>query len=318
MINMYKYPKIVSFTLALSYLLICNLYLYNLYLAVEGVDIHNYLKHFQEDINEYRAIPIFYEHNTFFYDVVTFINIFFKFENASTIYIYIMSFITFFLAYKFFLDAMYLKTTLTGIFFIFLILFTPKVMDIFVSQIRGGLALVIFLYGMNFNSKIIKLTFIIFSSFIHFMVLPILSLYLLYYFFKKTNLLRKSNALTILILIFFCFIAVYIMTLIYPIGGYRNDLMYSLLIFFITIYFLSISKILITNVEGFVAIGLMIMILVSSIVDYHLIRFLGIAFVMYGLAIINLNNITFLKNNIIFYFVLFCTYHFYFLRIYVF
>ena len=66
--------------------------------------------------------------------------------------------------------------------------------------------------------------------------------------------------------------------------------------------------------DGFIAIGLMFMISISPFIDINIMRYLGIAFILFGIFIINNNNINILKKYTSIYFVLIIIYQYYFFK----
>ena len=146
------------------------------------------------------------------------------------------------------------------------------------------------------------------------MILPILFFYMLLYFYKKIGLIKKSKLLSILVSCVFCIILILLIKSTYQTSPYRNEILYTMLNFFILNLFIINNKDFYNESEGYVAICLMLLVIFSFFLDYHLSRYIGVAIILYGIAIIKTTELKILKMNIFFYFVVFVVYQYFFLR----
>jgi len=301
---------ILSIILSVLYLLIINYYVFNLYLGATTADIYNYIYNINKSLQQGTVL----DDKFYFYSAIIYIYSWFDFKDPFKIYVQIFSVTIFLLSYKLFLNVFHLKKRLIPFILVVLILFTPSVFELIASNIRSGVALVIFLYGIKSNTRLIKLILIFISVLIHFMVLPILSLYILFYSLKKIGIVRRSTSINILLLIFTSLTFCLITKFNFYTSGYQYGFLFSILVYFITILFTYFYSKVIANEDGFVAIGLMFMISISSFLDINLMRYLGVAFILYGIFIINTNNINIIKKYTSFYFILVIIYQIYFFR----
>tara|TARA_Y200000002_G_scaffold382778_1_gene401249 strand:- start:1883 stop:2830 length:948 start_codon:yes stop_codon:yes gene_type:complete len=307
---MRQFPKASSFILAALYLLIINQYALDLYLGAVSSDIYNYIYNIGKTLEQGTIL----DNKWYFYTVIFYFNSWFDIRDPYTIYLSIASISIFLLSYKLFQNVFHSKKRLISFILIVLILFTPSVFELIVSNIRSGGAFILFLYGIKSNSRSIKLILISMSVLTHLMILPILCFYILFYFLKKTGFIRRSTFFSILFLIFFSFILCLLIKFNRSTGVYQYSFLYTTLVYFITIMYIYYNSKAVKNEDGFVAIGLMLMISISPFLDINIMRYLGIAFILYGIFIINNNNINILKKYTSIYFVLIIIYQFYFFK----
>ena len=307
---MRQFPITSSLIFALLYLFVINQYLVDLYLGAVSADIYNYIYNIGKTLQQGTIL----DNKWFFYTVIVYSNSWFNVKDPYDIYLFIASISVFLLSYKLFLYAFRSEKRLISFILIVLILLTPTVFELTVSNIRSGVAFVLFLYGIKSNSRFIKLILISMSVLTHLMILPILSLYILFYSLKKIGIVRRSTSISILYLIFFSFILSLLIKFNQYTGIYQYSISYTFLVFFITILFIYYNSKVAKDEDGFVAIGLMIMISISSFLDINIMRYLGIAFILYGIFMINTNNINTLKKYTSIYLILTIIYQFYFFR----
>ena len=307
---MRQFPRASSFIFAVLYLLIINNYVLSLYLGTVSSDIYNYIYNIGKTLEQGPRL----ENKWYFYAFISYLDSFFDFSDPYKIYLSIASVSVFLLSYKLFQNVFHSKKRLISFILIVLILFTPTVFELIASNIRSGVAFILFLYGIKSNSRLIKLTLISLSLLIHLMILPLLCFYLLFHILKKIGLVRRSTFLSLLLLIFLSVVLCFLIKFNRSTGVYQYSFLYTTLVYFITTVFIYYYSKIIKNEDGFVALGLMFMISISPFLDINIMRYLGIAFILFGIFIINNNNINILKKYTSIYFVLIITYQFYFFK----
>lgn len=295
-LNFFLYNNAVSVILALLYAIFIDIYVVNLYVEAEAGDYANYLK----NIDALLVDPLIASLNSVFYKIILYINLLFSIKDGSVLIHFIVFFSSFLIAYVFF-QAMFQHEKPMYIFiFILFILFTPKVMDLFISNIRGGVAFALFIYGIKRHHGYIKKILIILSVSIHLLILPLLLTYILFFYFNKVNAL-KLFPLRVMALFTLSFVMVIAMGELYLLQPYNNGLLYTFSLFLFLIIVIFLNKKTIQNEDGFIAIALMSMLVSSSLLDYSIIRYFGIAFVYYGLFIINSHSDILIKRFIVIY-----------------
>ena len=305
---MRQYPKTITLILSILYLLYINQILLNLYFGAASSDIHNYIFNINKTLEQGSVL----DNKWFFYTVIRNINLWLGPFNSYEIFFFILSVNVFLLSHKLFQSIFYVKKKLLSFILVLLILLTPSVFELIAANIRSGTAFVIFLYGIKSKSRLIKLIFISLSIMTHFWILLLLSLYILFFILKKTNITRGSTFLSILFLIFFGLITNLLIKNIIFTGAYQYSFLYSILLYFITAVFIHYNKKILQNEDGFVSIGLMLFLLMSFFFDINIIRYLPVAFILFGISVINNHNINILKNYTFVYFFLVIIFQFYF------
>ena len=283
------------------------------FLAKESGDIHNYLFNIKRAIMVGHDLPGL-QGSGYYYIIISKFSSIFEIKDPLLIISIIISINSYLLSYKFFSYFHKNQKGLISFIFILMVLFTPKVIDLIVSNTRSGLAIVIFLYGINSFNKFNKILLISLSASIHLIVLPILAIYLLFYFLKKLKISVLDSPIKIILLFCFSFILVNLMKTFHYTGEYYNGLLYTVLIYIITVVFIALAGQKITkDISFFVSLGLLFMCIISSIIDYNLIRYLGVVFILIGLFVVNSNN-NILFNFSFMYFFLFIVYLYYWLK----
>lgn len=307
---MRQFPIASSFIFAVLYLLIINNYVLSMYLGTVSSDIYNYIYNIGKTLEQGTIL----DNKWYFYAVIFYLNSFFDFSDPYKIYLSTASVSIFLLSYKLFQNVFHSKKGLISFILIVLILFTPTVFELIASNIRSGVAFILFLYGIKSNSRLIKFTLISMSVLTHLMILPLLCFYLLFHILKKIGLVRRSTFLSLLFLIFLSVVLCFLIKFNRSAGVYQYSFLYTTLVYFITTMFIYYFSKIIKNEDGFIAIGLMFMISISPFLDINIMRYLGIAFILFGIFIINNNNINILKKYTSIYFVLIIIYQYYFFK----
>jgi hypothetical protein len=197
---------------------------------------------------------------------------------------------------------------------IFMVLISPKLLDALASNLRSGIAFGIFLYAVELLHGYKKLPILILSALIHLSMVPLIGLYVLFQIMDKKAFFRmRSTFLFFSFLAFVTLLVAYTMKNLHPLPVWNNGLLYTLSIFFLLILPIILKKNIVRSTEGFMFIGIMLLLLWSFILDYASIRFFSYALPFIILLAVKSPNKTFIYKLTIGYFPFFILYQYYWL-----
>ena len=172
---------------------------------------------------------------------------------------------------------------------ILIVFCTPRVVDLFASGVRSGFAFTILIFGLNYFKGTSKIILIIISVVLHLSMLPIVGLYLLFTFFNTSGFNFSSSIYYLLLTTFGIFI-VFLADYSYPVASVSQSIRYQILIFILSLFFILIAKGAVKDIFGFLAIGIILIVIVGFIFDVSFIRFVGNAILFYLFFLIKENN----------------------------
>lgn len=268
-----------------------------------GADIYDYLYNLNSYAVQQRKIIV--PGKGYFYEFVSFLNLFLKLD-AKNIFILIMNINSFLISVILFKNTTNSKNFLAVYFLIWMVLITPSVLEFLISNIRSSFAFVLFLIGLNFKSKSLKLIFFLFSSLIHLLIIPIIITFFLFYFIKKNHPLNKLDlGLNFIIIFIFNSIIIYSTTTIKFIEPSSQGYFYLIFMLSFTAIF-SIFKRCIKFIEGYLAFSLMLLVNIALIIGFDFSRYFPISVILFSIFLIKNYN----QNNIVifnfFYLVVLC------------
>lgn len=167
-----------------------------------------------------------------------------------------------------------------------MVFFTPNVQFLFSSGIRSGIAFTILMVAFIYFKGVGKYILFGLSSLIHLSMLPILSLYYLFYMLNNKRI--KSSFISSLFLLLLGSFLVVIAGSIFAVStSFSQSISYIFLIVYVALLIIFINKKAIKNVYGFMSVGLILIVLSGIIIDVSFIRYVGNAIILYLFFLIN-------------------------------
>ena len=130
--------------------------------------------------------------------------------------------------------------------FLLMIFFTPRVVDLFASSLRSGIAFTIFIISNNYLKGVRKYILMMLSILIHLSMLPIISLYLLFYTLHKKRV-NVSYLTSIFVLLLFSLIVNIGAKEFHSSIGINTSFYYNFLVFLILLLIVFTNKKVINN-----------------------------------------------------------------------
>lgn len=201
------------------------------------------------------------------------------------IYAFLTSSITFFILslnirqrkYLFFITLLFL-----------MVFFTPRVMNLFSSSIRSGIAFTILIISFVYLKGLKQYIFLLLSTIIHLSMAPMIAFYVLFNWIEKKRIKLSFAATLFLLLLCTTLISVIVPKLTFTYDtGVNQSLLYMVLITIIALLMIFTNKSAIKNVYGFISIGLILVVLTGYyLVDFSFVRYIGNAIIFYLLFIV--------------------------------
>ena len=170
-----------------------------------------------------------------------------------------------------------------------IIFFSPRVINLFSSGVRSGIAFTLLLPAMVYFRGLKKYIFFLLSTMIHHSMAPMIFFYILFGWLnnRKWKLSYMGNSF-ILALCSFC---IALAATQWPFtsrgSGVNQSIYYMSLVMFVSIFIMFTNKKVIRNVYGFISIGLCMTIFFGYLIDYSFIRYIGNAILLYLFFILN-------------------------------
>ena len=162
-----------------------------------------------------------------------------------------------------------------------MVFLTPIVTNLFASQIRSTIAFTLLMLAMIYFKGAVRYILFGLSSFIHFSMIPMISLYLLFHTLNKIRI-RSAFIMPLSILLFVSFlIAIAAYALQFNVTSVSQGILYNFLIFYIALLMIFANKKAIKNIYGFISIALMLIYLSGQIIDISFVRYIGYAIILY-------------------------------------
>ena len=303
--------------IAILYALFINYYVLNFYIEFNTSDLGNYLRNTEAHFGRFSKGDYHSSKMSIFYHLLYLIDLSHSYisnkEFSALIFSILASSILF--VYTLLSGVQNLKHLLIVLPIVVMLLLTPKVIDLFAATIRNGAAFAVFYYSIQLLEGYKKNIGILFSVLIHMSMLPLLALYIFYYFVHKV-INVKSTFVILLVLFFFCLALMYGLSIVYPAGINSFLIGYKAMVFFLrpVFIFFSFYSSALKSVEGFMAIGIMFIILLSFIFNYNLIRYLGVSIIFFSTFIISIKRKSVTQLYSIAYFPFVLTYLYYWIK----
>ena len=167
-----------------------------------------------------------------------------------------------------------------------MVFFSPIVQVLFSSGIRSGIAFTILMIAFVYTKGITKYLLFLLSSAVHLSMLPILSLYVLFYLLNN-NKFKTPFAISLFILLSGCFSIALGASLVHVETTVSSSVAYNLIIFYVALLIMFINKKALKNLYGFLSVGLILIYLSGLFIDASFIRYVGNAIILYLFFLIN-------------------------------
>ncbi len=211
-----------------------------------------------------------------------------EFFNQSTITIlccmgFIISSITFYIYSVKIRSEQYLIYILPLFLMVF---FTPIVQVLFSSGIRSGIAFTILMIAFVYTRGIVKYLLFLLSSAIHLSMLPILSLYVLFYFLNN-KYFKTPFAISLFLILAGSFTIAVGASLVHVETEVSSSMLYNLLILYVGLLIIFVNKKAQKDLYGFMSVGLILIYISGLLIDASFIRYVGNAIILYLFFLIN-------------------------------
>ncbi len=168
---------------------------------------------------------------------------------------------------------------------LFIIFFTPRVFDLFASGIRSGIAFTIILVAIFYLKGAKRSILFGLASLIHLSMLPIVFFYYLFYMLENKRI-KSIFTIYLLTLLLCSFSAVIVSSKFYVLKNVSTSDFYNYLVFSLGLLIIFTNKKVITNIYGFMSVGIILIVLIGFIMDYSFIRYIGNAIILYLMFLI--------------------------------
>jgi len=162
-----------------------------------------------------------------------------------------------------------------------MVFFTPMVSNLFASAIRSGIAFTILLIAFMYCKSYKKYILFTLSSLIHLSMIPIISLYILFYLVDRIRIKSPFIIPILLLLLFSFFIALASNIYQFNTTAVSSSIFFNFLIFYLGLLIIFINKKAIKNIYGFISIGLILIYISGLLFDLSFIRYVGNAIIFY-------------------------------------
>ena len=161
-----------------------------------------------------------------------------------------------------------------------MVFFTPNVQVLFSSGIRSGIAFTVLMVAFVYFKGISKYFLFGLSILIHLSMLPIISLYFLFYMLNNKRF-SMPFYLSLFLLVLGSFLIAIFGSLFHSTTEVTSSIFYNSLIFYVALLIIFINQRAAKNIYGFMSIGLILIVLSGLIIDVSFIRYVGNAIILY-------------------------------------
>ena len=161
-----------------------------------------------------------------------------------------------------------------------MVFFTPNVHVLFSSGIRSGIAFTILMIAIVYFKGVSKYILFGLSSVIHLSMLPILSLYYLFYMLNNKRI-KSPLIASLFLLLLGSFLIAIVGSRLGQTVSVSSSIFYNVMIFYLGLLMIFINKKTIKNIYGFMSVGLIFIFLSGLIFDASYIRYVGNAIILY-------------------------------------
>jgi len=167
-----------------------------------------------------------------------------------------------------------------------MVFFTPIVQVLFSSGIRSGIAFTVLMIAFVYGRGVSKYLLFLLSSAIHLSMLPILSLYFLFYILNN-KYFNTPFAVSLFLLLTGSFTIALGASVVHVETEVSSSMLYNLLILYVGLLIIFVNKKAQKNVYGFMSVGLILIYISGLLIDASFIRYVGNAIILYLFFLIN-------------------------------
>ena len=167
-----------------------------------------------------------------------------------------------------------------------MVFFTPIVQVLFSSGIRSGIAFTVLMIAFVYGRGVSKYLLFLLSSAIHLSMLPILSLYFLFYILNN-KYFNTPFAVSLFLLLTGSFTIALGASVVHVETEVSSSMLYNLLILYIGLLIIFVNKKAQKNLYGFMSVGLILIYISGLLIDASFIRYVGNAIILYLFFLIN-------------------------------
>ena len=268
--------KISSFVLATVYGIFIVISLQVLFSLGSG-DIDSLIHFFDEAANDISTVALSGDY--VFRIAVFYLTEYFDVETISvlTVMAFVISSLIFYLYSINIRSQSYLLYILPLFLMVF---FTPNVQVLFSSGIRSGIAFTILMFALSSYKGVTKYLLFLLSSAIHLSMLPILSLYFLFYILNNKRV-KTPFVISLSLLFMGSFVIALGGTKVHFVDVDSASIAYNLIIFYVGLLIIFINKKAIKDIYGFLSVGLILIYICGLFIDASYIRYVGNSIILY-------------------------------------
>ena len=161
-----------------------------------------------------------------------------------------------------------------------MVFFTPNVQVLFSSGIRSGIAFTILMFALSSYKGVTKYLLFLLASAIHLSMLPILSLYFLFYILNNKRV-KTPFVISLSLLFMGSFVIALGGTKVHFVDVDSASIAYNLIIFYVGLLIIFINKKAIKDIYGFLSVGLILIYICGLVIDASYIRYVGNSIILY-------------------------------------
>ena len=288
-IKKYTLTKVLGLIFSIAYGFLIIAYLENHYRQDSG-DIVSLVKNFEEFetynsfLNHYARrynLTIFLSGDAIFRIAIMVLRDFFN-QTALAV-LGSLAFVTSSIIFFIFSVSIISRKHLFFLLLLFLmIFFTPRVLNLYASGIRSGIAFTILIIAIMYLKGAKQYILFVLSTLIHLSMAPIISFYFLFYWLENRRI-KLSFGTSLLVLLLFSFliaVATPQFSFAYSVGV-SQSIYYMSLVMFVGLFMTFTNKKVIKNIYGFISIGLILIVFFGYIIDFSFVRYIGNALILY-------------------------------------
>jgi hypothetical protein len=176
-----------------------------------------------------------------------------------------------------------------------MIFLSQNVVNLFASGIRSGIAFTILIIAINHRNAVIKFILFGLSSLFHLSMIPIISIYILFYILHDRRINASLQSCYFLLILYSFLITILAYITQYNVTNVNSSFILNFLIFCLALLMLFTSKKAISNVFGFMSIGVILIVVAGNIIDLSFSRYTGNALFFYLLFLTKESNLSNIK-----------------------
>ena len=164
-----------------------------------------------------------------------------------------------------------------------MVFLTPRVINLFASGIRSGIAFAILLAAFLYAKGTKKHFLFLVSTLVHLSMAPIIAFYFLFNWIENQRKRFSSSIYLLLLLSFSLLISIGAPLLNVSNSPVNQSMLYIALVAFLGMLMIVTDASAIRNIYGFISIGLIMLVLIGFMIEFSFVRYIGNAIIFYVL-----------------------------------